>query len=50
MVDLKSFGSFLLGNAQARDKKETQVVQKDKIKFVLKRTSKNLSACLFHLP
>ena len=36
MVDLKSFGSFLLGNAQARDKKETQVVQKDKIKFVLK--------------
>ena len=38
MVNLKSFDSFLLGNAQAHDKKETQVVQKDKIKFVFKKS------------
>ena len=49
MVDEKSSGSFLPGNMHAHDKKETQVVQKDKIKFVLKRASKNLLFCLFRL-
>ena len=48
---LKKFWFFYTWElGKARDKKETQVVQKDKIKFVLKRASKKLLVCLFRLP
>lgn len=50
MADEKSSGSFLPGYMHAHDKKETQIVQKGKIKFVLKRASENLLFCLFRLP